>query len=79
MISKKVYFYFNGEKDQGFLSTTTYHPIKYIGNNREGNEPFGVFCDFRIYLFLISDEKIKLLANQESSTAFFLRKDDFII
>ena len=53
------------------MSTLTSHPIKYIGNNWEGNEPFGVFCDFRIYLFLISNEKIELLANQESGTVFF--------
>ena len=34
-------------------------PIRYIGNNREGSEPFGTFADLRIYQGLIDPELIE--------------------
>lgn len=70
-----MYFYFNGEKLQEFLNASNFHPIKYIGNDREGKEPFGVFCDFRIYPLLISDEKIRLMSDQELSIYIFQDKN----
>jgi hypothetical protein len=35
--------------------------VQYIGNSRDYNEPFGAFCDVRIYKGCKRDDEIKLL------------------
>ena len=36
--------------DSGIISGVyTSTSISYIGNNKDGNEPFGYICDLRIY------------------------------
>lgn len=67
----KLNYYINGELKRSYINEKIILPkiIKYIGNSADFDEPFGAFCDLRIYKgFLESDKVYRLFElNQKIS------------
>ena len=41
--------------------------VQYVGNSRDYNEPFGVFCDLRVYKTCLNAERIGILYSSDES------------
>ena len=59
----KLCFYIDGEISKNYIKEKLILPksIKYIGNCKDMIEPFGYFCDLRIYRCYIDEVKAKLI------------------
>ena len=67
---RTLIWYVNGneikryEKEKIILPQT----IQYIGNSRDYNEPFGVFCDIRVYTSQLNNALVKRIFSNEDNS-----------
>jgi len=58
--NSKIYFYLNGNMTAKYISEKYILPknIKYIGNSSDYSEPFGVWCDLKVYRSFLDESDI---------------------
>jgi hypothetical protein len=63
----KVQFYLDGKSLNNPLTKVNIpNVIQYIGNSRDYTEPFGIFCDLRIYKNECNTNEIKSIYNEDN-------------
>jgi len=54
----KVVFYLDGRQTSSVITAVLSSPIKYIGNSKAGDEPFGIMSDLRVYPYILRSKVV---------------------
>jgi len=64
--SNSITFFIDGRASSKSQYIICSEPIGYVGNSKDGQEPFGIFCDLRIFNTLLTERQVAHLAFYET-------------